>query len=89
MQLFLWKFEGETKIRTFAMTRLVMGNRPSANASQIALRETGYINDNHIKFPAAAKALARNSYVDNTFVGNDDLESVKEDIKAVACVTAW
>ena len=88
MQLFLWKFEGETKIRTFAMTRLVMGNRPSANASQIALRETGYINDNHIKFPAAANALARNSYVDNTFVGNDDLESVKEDIKAVEEVAA-
>ena len=83
MQLFLWKFEGENKIRTFAMTRLVMGNKPSANASQIALRETGYINNNQEKFPAAARALTSNSYVDNTFVGNEDHKSVEDDIKAV------
>ena len=42
-----------------------MGNKPSANSSQIALRETAYIDNNHEKFPVAARALTRESYVNN------------------------
>ena len=33
MQLFVWKFGGEERIRTLCMTRLVMGNKMSANLS--------------------------------------------------------
>ena len=33
MQLFVWKFEGEERIRTFCMTRLIMGNKLRANLS--------------------------------------------------------
>ena len=36
----MWRFKGEESIKVFAMCRLVMGNKPSANCSQIALRET-------------------------------------------------
>ena len=34
MQLFIWQFEGEDQPQVFAMTRLVMGNKPSANVAQ-------------------------------------------------------
>ena len=30
IQLFIWKFSGEDKLRTFRMKRLVMGNKPSS-----------------------------------------------------------
>ena len=86
MQLFMWKFEGEEQIRYFRMTRLVMGNKPSANCSQIALRESSYINDNDQKFPDAAQALTQNSYVDNTFVTAPNHDKVEEKIKQVETV---
>ena len=86
MQLFLWKFKGEDKIQTLAMTRLVMGSKPSANSSQIALRETAFLDNNDVKYPAAVKALVKNSYVDNTFVGNETHEAVYKDIEAVETV---
>ena len=40
MQLFVWKFKGEDKLRTFCMTRLVMGNKPSTNISIVAVQES-------------------------------------------------
>ena len=88
MQLFIWRFEGEEKIRTFAMTRLVMGNKPSANISQIALKETANLEGNDIKCPEAAKALKEDSYVDNTFVNADNHESIKETIADINDVAA-
>lgn len=88
MQLFIWKFRGEDKIRTFAMTRLVMGNKPSANCSQVALKETAYLKDNNVKFPAAAEALSKNSYVDNTFTVDDNLVDVDKNIKDIEMVAA-
>ena len=30
-QMFVWQFKGDTKIRTYGMTRLPMGNCPSTN----------------------------------------------------------
>ena len=86
MQLFMWRFEGEEQIRYFRMTRLVMGNKPSANCSQIALRESSYINDNDEKFPDAARALTRDSYVDNTFVTAPSHDKVEEKINQVETV---
>ena len=50
MQLFVWKFGGEERIRTFRMTRLVMGNKLSANLSPE-------------QFPVAYEALIDDSYV--------------------------
>ena len=41
------------------MTRLVMGSKPSENASR---------GENQAKFPLAYKALTVNSYVDNMFI---------------------
>ena len=80
MQLFMWRFQGEEKIRFFAMTRLVMGNKPSANASQIALRETAYIDNNEEKSPIAARCLTQESYVDNTFTTAKDHKVIKKNI---------
>ena len=45
MQLFVWQFKDDRKLRTFAMTRLVMGNKPSSNISIVALKETAKLND--------------------------------------------
>ena len=76
----------EEQIRSFRTTRPVIGNKPLANCSQIALRET-YINHNDERFPDAAKALTRDSYVDNTFVtapSHDKVERKIEHVKTVA-----
>ena len=87
MQLFVWKFKGETKIRTFCMTGLVMGNRPSTNISIIAMRLNASRGNNKIDYPIAHEALTTNSYVDNTFCGaenDEDLEKAIEQTELVA-----
>ena len=84
MQLWLWKFAGDDKLRIFAMKCLVMGNRPSANVSQIALKETAHLEN---KFPAAKTALSSNAYVDNVFVGADNHNIVNDKITEVETVT--
>ena len=83
MQLYMWRFKGEESIKVFAMCRLVMGNKPSANCSQIALRETALLNDNATKYPAAAKALTSNSYVDNTFTTANSLSDLQKNIQDI------
>ena len=59
------------------MTRLVMGNKPSSNCSGVALRETAFLEDNDQKYPRAARALTRDSYVDNTFVTSDSIPNIQ------------
>jgi len=86
MQLYIWRFKGEQVIRIFAMTRLVMGNKPSANCSQIALKETAFLDQSDIMYPDAAKALVHNSYVDNTFTTCSDLPSIKKKIADIEYV---
>ena len=88
MQLFCWQFQGEDRVRTFRMKRLVMGNKPSANSSQIALKETAVINGNDLQFPAAKKALVHNSYVDNTFTGHDTRKETEKNIADIKKVAA-
>ena len=78
MQLYIWKFKGEEKIRTFAMTRLAMGNKPSANCSQIALKETTRLNKINLQYPEAAKDITDNSYVDNSFTTGESVEAIKQ-----------
>ena len=88
MQLFIWKFLGEDHIRTFAMSRLVMGNMPSLNIFLFALKETSRLQDYTERFPGAYTALNVNSYVDNKFIGANTLEEVYTKIaetENVAC----
>ena len=70
------------------MTRLVMGNKPSANCSQIALKETAFLDNSDVKYPDVAKALVHNSYVDNTFTTAENLFSLKENISNIEKVAA-
>jgi len=88
MQLFIWRFKGEDRIRVFAMTRLVMGNKPSANCSQIALKETAGLNNNNVKYPEAAKALIHNSYVDNTFTTAENIAVLMKNISDIELVAS-
>ena len=72
MQLFLWRFSGEEHVRTFCMTRLVMGNKPSANFSIIGVKETAKLRDFPDKYPIGHRALTDDSYVDNVFLTASD-----------------
>ena len=86
MQLFVWRFSGETHIRTFAMTRIIMGHKPSSNISVIALKETALLGDNKSLYPDAHEALHNDSYVDNTFAGAEDHQNIKKKIKEIESV---
>ena len=86
MQLYIWRFSGEDKIRIFAMTRLVMGNKPSANCSQIALKETAKLNENLVQYPIAFDALTNNSYV--SFTVADNIAEIKSNINQIELVAA-
>ena len=70
------------------MTRLVMGNKPSANASQIALKETAFIDGNDEKYPNAKIALTEDSYVDNTFITSDSISNIQQSISNVEYVAS-
>ena len=86
MQLFVWKFAGEEQIRTFSMTRLVMGNKPSANLSIIAVRKTAELEDYPEKYPIAYKALIDDSYVDNVFLTASDSDKLRQGIDEIEFV---
>ena len=63
-----------------------MGNKPSANCSQIALKETAYLNNNDINYPKAKLALTEDSYVDNTFTMANNIEDLKKNIEEIEIV---
>ena len=88
MQLWIWKFKGENKIRTFAMTRLVMGNKPSSNISVLAVRECTNLLNYKKRYPDACQTLLRDTYVDNVFVTGESIESLFERISEIEEVTA-
>ena len=73
-QLWCHQFDGCDEVETFCMCRLVMGNRPSTGISGVAVKETTKLEDFSVKYPVARQALDRDSYVDNTNCGADDLE---------------
>ena len=83
MQLFVWKFKGEDKLRTFCMTRLVMGNKPSTNISIVAVQESTELEDFKESEPEACEVLQKDIYVDNVFVTGPDLEMLLRIIKGV------
>ena len=80
MQLWLWQFAGDTEVKIFSMRSLVMGNKPSANVSQIALKETAKMDDNEKQFPDAHDALCHDSYVDNTFLTAGNTQVIQKKI---------
>ena len=86
MQLFLWKFNNEDTIKTFAMTRLVMGNKPSSNFSQIAVKETTKLEDFTGRYPIASKALNENGYVDNVLITATDKDLMDKKITEIELV---
>ena len=88
MQLFVWQFTGEERLRTFCMTRLVMGNKPSGSLSQVALRQTSELNDNAEKYPVAHEAITEDSYVDNIFRTAPDIATLRADIAEIELVSA-
>ena len=68
------------------MGRLVMGNKPSSNYSQISLKETTKLKDFPSRYPTAEKALTQDSYVDNTFVTAPNIEKLHQNIEEVETV---
>ena len=88
MQLWIWKFKGEDKIRTFAMTRLVMGNKPSTNISIVAVRETANLFDFKQQYPEAHATLVNDTYVDNVFLTAPDLENLLKKIQEIEVIAA-
>ena len=88
MQLFMWKFHGEEKLRYFKMERLVMGNKPSASLSGVALAETANLEDFSKRFPAAHKALTSDAYVDNIFLTAPTHAAIRKTIGEIELVAA-
>ena len=70
------------------MTRLVMGNKPSTSISGVAMRETSLLEDFAIRYPVAYQALNRDSYVDNTNCGADNLEQLRKNIQEIEYVAS-
>ena len=87
-QLFIWKFKGDDKIKTFTMTRLPMGNSPSTNISITAVKETTKLEDFKTRYLMAHHALNENSYVDNVFHGVNAMEKLTDSIKEIRLVAA-
>ena len=88
MQLWLWKFAEDDQVKTFCMTRLVMGLKPSTNLAVIAMKETAKLGNFQAEKPDAHRALAKESYADNTFVTGDSHEDVKKKVEEVEFVAA-
>ena len=83
MQLFVWNFKGEDKVRTFCMTRLVMGNKPSTNISIVAVQKSTELEDFPESEPEACEVLKKDIYVDNVFVTAPDMETLLRKIRGV------
>ena len=88
MQIFMWKFLDEEKVRYFKMERLVMGNMPSAGLSGTALSETAKLDDYPVRYPHAHKALTEDNYVDNVFLTASDHEKINTKIAEIEAVAA-
>ena len=88
MQLFIWKFKGEDRLRTFTMTCLVMGNKPSTNISIVAVQETTELEDFKTRLPEACKTLTDEIYVDNVFITAKNKELLLRRISEVEQVAA-
>ena len=67
--------------KTYAMTVVNMGDRPSATIAQIALRKTAFSSKD--KYPESTEIIIRNSYMDDIPGGANSQEEA-DDIKSLA-----
>ena len=88
MQLFMWQFPEEERMKTFCMTRLVMGNKPSGSISLVSLRQTSDLEDNAERYPAAHEAINLDFYVYNIFRTAPDMDTLKKNIDEIEFVSA-
>ena len=70
------------------MCRLVMGNKPSANLSTIAVRKTAELHDFPTLYPAVHRTLTEDTYVDNVLIVSPTLARLKSSIKDVEYVAS-
>ena len=62
--LYVWRdCKPDTKPKTFAITAVSMGDKPSACIAQISLQKTA--NEEKDRFPKAADTVLRNAYMDD------------------------
>ena len=87
-QLFLWQFPEDSQVRTFCMTRLVMGNIGSTNLSIVAMKKTADLGDNRTKYPIAFDTISRKTYVDNVLIDPPNHVKLKKDIEEIELVSA-
>jgi hypothetical protein len=68
--LFLWRdLKTDCHPKTYAMTAVNMGDRPSATIAQIALRKSAEEAD--VGFPEASKVIIQNAYMDDIPASTD------------------
>ena len=80
--LFLWRdCNTDSPPRTYAMTAVNMGDKPSATISQVALRKTAQRAS--IKFPKAAEIITENSYMDVIVASVDTEEEAMKTTKEI------
>jgi len=80
--LFLWRdLHVEEQPRTFAMTAVNMGDKPSATIAQVALRKTA--EESLYEFPEASNIILDNSYMDDISASVDCEEVAFQRMKEI------
>ena len=76
----------ELEPKTFAMTVVNMGDRPSATIAQVALRKTAHeFSESH---PTAANIIRDNSYMDDILNSVNSTQEIKEQINDIETILA-
>ena len=74
--LFLWRdLDPSKEAEVYAMTKLNMGDKPSAAIAQAALRKTAEMAPDHLK--EAAEIILRNSHMDDICGSTDSIEAAE------------
>ena len=88
MQLWGWKFLDSSEVETFAMSRVVMGNKPSTNISSVAVKETSKLFEFDKLYADARQALDKDAYVDNVMATAATMEQMKNKIEEIEFLAA-
>lgn len=82
---FLWRDTAEEKIKTYAITRVNIGDKPAGCIAQLAMRETARLPEfAHLK--EERRALEEDTYVDDILTSHNDrrkLKSITEGIERI------
>ena len=74
---FLWRYNIEDEIDTYAVVRVNMGDKPSASIAQIAMRETARLPQfSHMT--EERRVVEEDSYVDDIMTSHNDKEKLTE-----------